>query len=72
MYRIIFPNREGGISVMTPNLACGLTLDQIAKKDIPTGVPYRIISTSDLPDRATRNAWTADFSEPDGYGEKVE
>lgn len=70
--RIVFSNGNGGISVLTPNLSCGLTVEQIARKDIPAGVPYKIITTDDLPDRATREAWTADFSEPDGYGEKVE
>lgn len=69
--RIIYPNGTG-ISVITPNTSCGLSVEQIAVKDVPEGVPYKIISVDDLPDRATRDAWTADFSEPDGYGEKVE
>jgi len=65
--RIIYPNGTG-ISVITPNVSCGLSVEQIAVKDVPEGVPYKIISVTDLPDRATRSAWTADFSEPDGHG----
>lgn len=70
--RIVFSNGNGGICVLTPNLSCGLTVEEIAKKDIPAGVPYKIITTDDLPDMATCEAWTADFSDPDGYGEGVE
>lgn len=66
--RIIHPNGNGGISIITP-APCDLTIDEIAKKDTPDGVPYRIINSSDIPDdRSTRDAWEADFSKPDGYG----
>ena len=64
----IFPN-ETTISVLVPALNCGLTLEQICAKDVPTGVPYLIIDSSELPaDREFRDAWQADFSNPDGYG----
>jgi len=46
-----------------------LTIEQIAAKDVPTGRPYRIINETDLPaDKYFRDAWEADFSEPDGRG----
>ena len=65
----IFPN-DDTISVLIPAPDCGLTLEQICKKDVPTGVPYLIIDKSELPtDREFRAAWQADFSNPDGYGE---
>lgn len=65
----IFPNDEGTISVLVPAPNCGLTLEQICAKDVPTGVPYLIIDSSELPaDREFRDAWQADFSNPDGYG----
>lgn len=33
-------------------------VDAIAKKDVPHGLPYKIIDSSDLPtDRTFRNAW---------------
>jgi len=64
---IIYPH-EGSIAVVYP-CPCGLTLQEIARKDVPAGVPYLIINRSDLPEDATyRAAWTADFSNPDGHG----
>jgi hypothetical protein len=55
--------------VITPATECGLSIIDIAKKDVPKGIPYKIIDASDLPDREFRNAWTADFDNPDGIGE---
>ena len=64
----IFPN-ETTISVLVPAPNCELSLEEICVKDVPTGVPYRIIDSSELPaDREFRNAWEADFTNPDGYG----
>ena len=43
--------------------------DEIIKKSVPSGVPYLIIDSSELPaDTEFRDAWQADFSNPDGYG----
>jgi hypothetical protein len=62
--RIIFPNDDGGVSVIVPAAECGLTIEQIAAKDVPVGKPFKIIEASDIPsDRTFRAAWTADFSE---------
>ena len=67
MQAIIFPNQTS-IAVMRP-LDCGLTIQEIARKDVPFGVPYRIIDAALIPtDRTYRDAWTADFSSPDGIG----
>jgi len=64
----IFPN-ETTITVLVPAPNCELSLEEICVKDVPTGVPYRIIDSSELPaDREFRNAWEADFTNPDGYG----
>jgi len=61
--RIIFPNDEGGVSVIVPAPECGLTIEEIAAKDVPTGKPYLIVDAADIPtDREFRNAWTADFT----------
>jgi hypothetical protein len=72
---VIYPNDDGGICVLHPVLNCGLTVEQIAVKDVPTGKPFKYITTDDLPidddgnyDRSFRSAWEADFSSPDGYG----
>jgi hypothetical protein len=62
--RIIFPNDDGGVSVIVPAAECGLTIEQIAAKDVPAGKPFKIVEASDIPvDRTFRAAWTADFSE---------
>jgi hypothetical protein len=67
MQAIIFPNLTT-ISVMRP-LDCGLPVQEIARKDVSFGVPYRIIDAALIPeDRTYRDAWTADFSAPDGTG----
>ena len=56
--RIIFPNDEGGVSVIVPAPECGLTIEQIAAKDVPAGKPYKIVDVSEIPsDRTFRNAW---------------
>ena len=68
MQRIIYPNGDG-VSILIPAEKSGLPVQEIARKDVPTGVPFRIIATADIPsDRSERDLWTADFSQPDGYG----
>ena len=57
--RIVFENGKGGIGVIIPAPDCGLTVDQIAKKDMPKGVPFKIVDAADIPaDRTFRDAWT--------------
>ena len=57
--RIIFPNDEGGVSIVVPAPDCELSLEQIAGKDVPAGKPYQIVDASEIPDdRSYRNAWT--------------
>jgi hypothetical protein len=56
--RIIYPTDDGGVAILIPALACGLTLEQIAAKDVPAGKPYKIVDVADIPtDRTFRNAW---------------
>jgi hypothetical protein len=64
---ILYPV-ETGIAVVTPNEACGLTVEEIAEKDVPAGVPYVFMQSEDLPDPTFRVAWECDFSSPDGIG----
>ena len=67
--RVIYPNDDGGIAVLIP-AECGLTIEQIAAKDVPTGKPYLIVDATEIPeDRTYREAWAADFSNPDGVGQ---
>lgn len=68
--RIIYQNDDGGVSVIVPAPNCGLTIEQIAAKDVPTGKPYKIVDVSDIPsDRTQREAWTVDEADlTDGVG----
>ena len=60
---------ETTISVVTPVPECGLSFEEVCAKDIPTGVPYLVVDSGDIPeDRTFRDAWSADFSNPTGYG----
>ena len=55
--RIIYPTDDGGVAIITP-ADCGLTIQEIAAKDVPEGKPYKIVDVSDIPtDRTFRNAW---------------
>lgn len=56
--RIIYPTDEGGVAIVIPAPDCGLTIEEIAAKDVPEGKPYKIIDVSEIPeDRTFRNAW---------------
>ena len=56
--RIIYPNDDGGVSILIPAPECGLTIEEIAAKDVPAGKPYKIVDVTDIPaDRTFRNAW---------------
>jgi hypothetical protein len=44
MKRIIFPNDDGGISIIIP-----VDSVEAAMKDIPAGKPYKIIDAADIP-----------------------
>ena len=55
--RIIYPT-DDGVAVIIPATECGLTIEEIAAKDVPTGKPFKIVDASDIPtDRTFRNAW---------------
>jgi hypothetical protein len=69
--RIIYEKPEGGVAILIPTPECLAmhTVEEIAAKDVPAGVPYKIINASDVPaDRTFRDAWSADITEPDGVG----
>jgi hypothetical protein len=57
--RIVCQNDEGGISIIVPAADCGLTIEEIAAKDVPQGKEYHIVDVSEIPtDRTVRDAWT--------------
>lgn len=56
MNRIIYKTNEGGVAVIIPAVSI-----ELAMKDIPDGVQYKIVDVSDIPfDRTFRDAWTVD------------
>lgn len=56
--RIIYPTPEGGVAIVIPATECGLTIEEIAAKDVPPGVPFKIVDVSEIPeDRTFRAAW---------------
>lgn len=56
--RIVYENDEGGVSIIVP-ADCGLTIEEIAAKDVPAGKAYNIVDVSEIPtDRTFRDAWT--------------
>ena len=67
--RIIYQNDEGGVAIIIP-CDCGLTIEEIAAKDVPTGKPYKIVDVADIPtDREWRNEWAVDEADlTDGVG----
>jgi hypothetical protein len=68
---IIFCQDDGTMVTIfpSPDFLKMYSIDDLAKKDVPVGIPYKIISASDLPtDTKFRDAWTADMSNPHGYG----
>jgi hypothetical protein len=63
--RIIYATSEG-VAIIIPTGE--LPIEEVARKDVPAGVPYQIVDASDIPtDREFRNAWEANIV-PDGVG----
>ena len=54
---IAFTNDANKVSILSPSPNSGLTLEQIAQKDVPDSSPYLILDDSELPDRAKRDCW---------------
>ena len=55
--RNIYPTDEG-VAIIVPAPECGLTIEEIAAKDVPAGKPFKIVDVADIPtDRTFRNAW---------------
>ncbi len=57
--RIIYTTDEGGVVIIIPADNCGLTVEEIQAKDVPSGKTSYIVDKSVIPsDRSFRNAWT--------------
>ena len=70
MKRIIYKNGNG-VVILSPAPKWSGTIEELAKKDVPTGKKYKIVDTSTIPsDRTFRNAWEVDEAQlTDGVGE---
>jgi hypothetical protein len=64
--RIIYATSEG-VSIIVPTGE--LSIEEVARKDVPAGIAYKIVDVTDiLDDRTFRDAWEAEIVEPDGVG----
>ena len=70
--KIIYKNKDNSIAIITPTKeALALySIEQIALKDVPHNLPFKIVEDDVIPDdREFRNAWTIDDAElTDGVG----
>ena len=76
--KIIYLQDNGVVAVVSPIIGAinpdtekQWTIEEIAKKHIPTGKKYKIVEDSEISsDRSFRMAWTVDESDlTDGIGE---
>lgn len=76
-YPDIDPDWDGvGANLILPNPNCGLTIEQIATKDVPDGSPFVILTYNDFPWEDSfslvfqyKGAWQINFANPHGVGE---
>jgi ribosomal protein S12 len=55
--RIIYKTANNGVAVIIPSENV-LSIEDVAAKDVPVGVQYKIVDVSEIPtDRTFRNAW---------------
>lgn len=71
--QVILYKQDNGVAAViypTQEAVDAIGIEAIAAKDVPTGKPYKIIDSADLPaDRSQRNGWTVDDAElTDGVG----
>jgi hypothetical protein len=60
MKRIIYKKQDGGVAVLIPTAEwlASHTIEELAAKDVPAGVAFKIVDVSDIPsDRTFRDAW---------------
>ena len=69
--RIIYKQDNGTIAIIIPAPKETRTMEEIARKDVPTGKAYKIVNVSEISsDRTFRDAWTIDDEElTDGVGQ---
>jgi hypothetical protein len=60
MQRIIYKTADGGVAVIVPTAEWleTHTIEELAAKDVPAGVEFKIVDVTDIPsDRTFRDAW---------------
>tara|TARA_R100001082_G_C4317032_1_gene139394 strand:- start:132 stop:335 length:204 start_codon:yes stop_codon:yes gene_type:complete len=56
--RIVYSDDDGQLHIVIPAPECGLTVEQIQAKDVPTGKTSYIVEKSIFPtERHFRDAW---------------
>ena len=56
MNYIVYPNKNGNVALVIPTGE--LSIEEVAEKDVPAGVPYKIVETEDIPEDDTFfDAW---------------
>ena len=67
---IVYKQDNGQIALVVPSKECPLTVEEIARKDVPTGKPYAILDRTEIPqDQIFFEAWTIDDADlKDGVG----
>jgi hypothetical protein len=72
MNRIVYRTPEGTVAVVIPTeeALSVYSIEEIAQKDVPSGLAYKIVTDADIPsDRTFRNAWDIDEATlTDGVG----
>ena len=68
--RIIYKTPENTVTVLSPTSEWTGTMKELAQKDVPTGLKYKIVEDSVIPsDRSFRDAWDVDTNKlTDGVG----
>lgn len=63
--KIVYKNQEDIVVIVHPTIEAlqFLTIEEIALKDVPTGLAFAIVEDDSIPsDRTFRDAWTIDNS----------
>lgn len=63
MQQFVIFKLDGSVSFLVPTeeALSIYTIEEIAEKDVPAGLPYKIVEASEIPsDRTFRDAWDID------------
>ena len=69
MQKIIYPTAGNTLAVIVPSPSFleVHTIEELAAKDVPAGLPYQVVDSESLPaETGFRNAWVADFENYQG------